>query len=159
MKRSLFILMLSLIFIGSFKVSAQIISDNLYAFGFENVFKWNIASVDKIERDVHLRMIMFEDIASINERMIVCQLTKLENNDFKSIIKKLQNAEVVKELKNPYSENNIVIIKKKNENNRLSALIDHFGYVINVAYIDMIDFDQEKFIELIKTYINIKLDL
>ncbi len=134
----------------------QSICDNLFAFGFENVFKWNTVFVEKEIEDNFVRMIMFEDISNIHDRIIVYQLTKLNERKIEEYIKPEES--IIDTLKNPYSDVNTLIVKNKNNPEKLYALIDHFGYALNVSYVDKKKLEQEKFVELIKTYINLKLD-
>ncbi len=58
--RKLYIIIL--LSIGANTVSGQIIGDNVFAFGFENIFEWNILVLNEIQDSENIRMMMFEDI-------------------------------------------------------------------------------------------------
>lgn len=137
-------------------MSAQVISDNLFAFGFENVFKWNVVFVEKEIEDSYIRMVMFDDISNIRDKIIICQLTPLNEKQVYDFVK--SEYIVIDSLRNPYSKVNTLIAKERGDSSKLYAFIDHFGYLLNVTYIDKGGTDKDKFKKLIKTYINLKLD-
>jgi hypothetical protein len=136
----------------------QSICDNKFAFGFENIFNWNVVFVSKPLEDSEIRMIMFEDISTVKDRIITCEIAETEENAIEKIISS-ENTIVIDTITNPYGNKDTYIITKKNNNKRMNALIDHFGYLLNVSYYDNKSVDKEKFKRLIGSYINIKLQL
>lgn len=136
----------------------QIIGDNVFAFGFKNVFNWNIMVTNETKDDKYTRMIMFEETQTYNDRLIICTLTEIkEGKTFTSSIKKNINGKILKTLDNPYSENKTIIALDDSTDELIFAFIHHFSYVLNVGYIDKKSHNVEKFIELIKTYSNLKI--
>jgi hypothetical protein len=134
-----------------------IIADNLYAFGFSNVFDWNIVILDSKSEENHIRMVMYESIDSIKDKVIVCSFSQFDESKLSKILDNKDN-KIVKKLKNPYSEENIFIIQSF-KGNQVNALISHFGYLLTVSYRDSGTPDMVKFEKLIKSYINVKLEL
>jgi hypothetical protein len=110
----------------------QSICDNKFAFGFENIFNWNIVFVSKPLENSEIRMIMFENILTVRDRMITCEIAETEENAIEKIISS-ENTIVIDTIANPYGNKNTYIIIKKNNNNRMNALIDHFGYLLRVS--------------------------
>jgi hypothetical protein len=132
-----------------------IIADNLYAFGFSNVFDWNIVILDSKSEENHIRMVMYESIDSIKDK--VCSFSQFDESKLSKILDN-KNNKIVKKLKNHYSEENIFIIQSF-KGNQVNALISHFGYLLTVSYRDSGTPDMVKFEKLIKSYINVKLEL
>lgn len=136
----------------------QVISDNQYAFGFKNIFNWNIVFLNKQIDDSEVRMIMFEDISNVKDRIITCEISQIERNKIKEIIESNKTA-ILDTISNPYGNKPTYIFTEKNNNSRINAFIDHFGYTINVSYFDILGPDKKKFKELINSYTNIKLNI
>lgn len=142
---------------------SQIVADNTYAFGFENVFMWNSISFNnKIINTEDLRIVFYEDIDTFNETFILCAVKKVDVNKFEEFsknIKKNKEFEEVLEIKNPYSEQNTLLFKDRETSNQYQAIIFHFGYLLHISYTQKNIANKELFKKFVKSYINIQVTL
>ena len=134
---------------------SQVISDNLYAYGFDNVLNWNVVymnSPEKLEKNV--RLMFYKNIKSINQKFIACSVDKLEE-DFKTMLEvdKTEN-DVIEFFNNPYSDSECIIYRK---NNILYTKIEHFGYLITLVFLGSEESEIPLYLQMAKSYINLKI--
>ncbi|MBL7960712.1 hypothetical protein JNL27_10795 [bacterium] len=144
------------LFIASSNLYSQSIVDNEFAFGFDNIFGWNTVVLEKQVEDAHVRMIMFNDITTIKNRMIMFDLQEIKDKPFTNFID--SGLVVIDSIINPYGRQSTLIIASAKNPVRVHALIDHFGFVLRVSLNDSEGIDMTKFRKLIETYINLRLD-
>lgn len=148
-----------MMFLGLFvqkDANCQVIVDNTFAFGFKNVFDWNLVFVEKESNGNFVRMILFEDVASIKERLVVCQLREFEDQTLYKAAS-LKGFRVVDSLANPYDKQKTLIVAGETPS-EIHALIFHFNFLLTISYIDRRQFDDVRFKEFVKSYVNMKVN-
>lgn len=82
-------------------ISAQNIVDNKYAFGFENVFNWNvIANSGQVVDGEELRLVFYDNLNSIKDSFLLCAVKKMNSEEFKKLIEQIEsNDELIKNMK------------------------------------------------------------
>lgn len=136
---------------------SQVFVDNVFAFGFENTFGWNVVFMDSKVKDSYVRIVLFDEIATIRDRLIVCQIGELKGQALYEVVE-LGKHTVVDSLPNPYSTEKTLIIADK-QPGQAHAIISHFGYLLTVSCSDRTDWDIEHFKRFLRTYVNMKLDM
>lgn len=142
----------------STKLYSQIITDNLYSFGFKNVFNWNVVILDKeIDGNV-VRMLMFENIKTVKNRFISCDLQQKKDRVLSSFADPTFNSIDSVSNSNSNSKEKTLLYTINNKKGAF-ALIEHYGYVLRLTYFDSHGVDLVKFRELVSSYSYIKIDL
>lgn len=142
---------------ASRSLRAQVIVDNEFAFGFQNVFNLNIIILNMNVEESLIRMIMFENIETLKKRSVICDVQEYKGRKLNDFVEK--DFQIADSLPNPYSgTKTLILVSNDNKSQRAYALIDHFGFALRVMYTDDRELNMEKFITLVRSYTNMKLN-